>query len=83
MDRKESTYRLENKHHSQNIQNTGNKLQRRNYKGVSLKCTGYQILTAVINNRLTKYTDDVNGEYQAGFKSGKPTIDEIFIVRIC
>jgi len=26
MDRKESTYRLENKHHSQNIQNMGNKL---------------------------------------------------------
>ena len=61
----------------------GNKLQCHNYKGVSLKCTGYQILTTVINNRLKKYTDDVNGEYQVGFKSGKPTIDEIFTVRIC
>jgi hypothetical protein len=45
---------------------------------VSLKCTGYQILTTVINNRLKKYTDDVNGEYQAGLESGKTSVDEIF-----
>jgi len=37
MDRKESTYRLENKHHSQNIQNTGNKLQCHNYKRIIIK----------------------------------------------
>jgi hypothetical protein len=83
MERKESTYRLENKHHSQNIQNTGNKLQRHNYKRILLKCIGYQILNTVINNRIKKYTDSVNGEYQAELKSGKPTIDEIFTVRIC
>ena len=28
-------------------------------------------ITTVINNRLKKYTDDVNGEYKARFKSGK------------
>jgi hypothetical protein len=59
MNRKERTYRSENKHHSQNIQNTGNKLQCHNYKGISLKCKEYQILTTVINNRLKKYTDEV------------------------
>jgi hypothetical protein len=74
---------LENKHHSQNIQNMGNKLRSHNYKRILLKCIGYQILTIVINNRIKKYTDNVNGEYQAGLKSGKPTIDDIFTVRIC
>jgi hypothetical protein len=61
----------------------GNKLQCHNYKRILLKCIGYQILTTVINNRIKKYTDDVNGEYQAGLKPGKPTTDEIFTVRIC
>jgi hypothetical protein len=78
IDRKESTYRLENKHHSPNTQNKGNKLQCHNYRGISLIRTGYKILPIVINSRFKKYTDHINGEYQAGFKSGKPTIDEIF-----
>jgi hypothetical protein len=44
-------------------------------------CTGYKIVTTVINNRLKKYTDHIIGEYQAGFRSGKTTTDQIFTVK--
>jgi len=40
-----------------------------------------KILTTVFNYRLQKYTDHINGEYQAGFKAGKSTTDQIFIVK--
>jgi len=59
----------------------GDKLQCKNYRGISLLCTGYKILTTVINNRLKKYTEHITGEYQARFRTGKSTIDQIFTVK--
>jgi len=61
--------------------NRGNKLQCKNYRGISLLCKGYKILTTVINNRLKKYTKYIIGEYQAGFRTGKCTTDQIFTVK--
>ena len=53
----------------------------KNYRGISLLCTGYKILTTVLNNRLKKYTEAIIGEYQAGFRTGKSTTDQTFIVK--
>ena len=39
------------------------------------------ILTTVINNILKKYTEYIIGEYQAGFRTGKLTTDQIFTVK--
>jgi len=60
----------------------GDKLQCKNYRGLSLLCTGYRVLTTVINNRLKKYTEHIIGEYQAGFRTGKSTTDQTFTVKI-
>jgi len=35
----------------------------------------------VINNRLNKCTEYITGEYQAGFRTGKLTTDQIFTVK--
>jgi sorting nexin-29 len=63
------------------FKNKGDKLQCKNYTGILLLCTGYKILTTVINNKLKKYTEHIIGEYQAGFRSGKSTTDQIFTVK--
>jgi len=60
----------------------GNKLQCQNYRRTSLLRTVYKILTTVINNRLKKYTEYIIGEYQAGFRTGRSTIDQTFTVKI-
>ena len=59
----------------------GDKLQCKNYRGISLLSTGHTMLTTVINNRLIKYTENIIGEYQAGFRTGKSTTDQIFTVK--
>jgi len=61
--------------------NRGDKLQCKNYRGISLLCIGYKILTTVISNILRKYTEYIIGEYQAGFRTGKSTADQIFTVK--
>ena len=82
MEGRENAYRLDNKHYSTNIyKNREDKLQCKNYRGISLLCTGYKILTTVLNNRLKKYTEHIIGEYQAGFRTGKSTTDQIFTVK--
>ena len=62
--------------------NREDKLQCKHYRGISLLCTGYKILTAVINNILKKHTEHIIGEYQAGFRTGKSTTDRNFTVKI-
>jgi sorting nexin-29 len=61
--------------------NKGDKLECANYRGMSLLCTGFKILTTVINNRLKKYMEHTTGEYQAGLGSGKSTNDQIITVK--
>jgi hypothetical protein len=54
-----------------------------NYKGISLFCTEYTVLTIVLNNILKKYTNNKIGECQAGIRVGKSIKDQIFMCKIC
>ncbi|KAJ4438486.1 hypothetical protein ANN_14431 [Periplaneta americana] len=52
-----------------------------NYRGITLLNTTYKIFSRILHNRLLPYTERAIGNYQAGFRSGKSTIDQIFILR--
>lgn len=52
-----------------------------NYRGISLLCTTYKILSDIIFKRFTQYVDPKIGGYQCGFWKGKSSKDQIFTPR--
>jgi hypothetical protein len=52
-----------------------------NYCGVTLLDVIYKIFACLIYNRLTKYSELTLGEYQAGLRPSRSTIDQIHVVR--
>jgi len=56
-----------------------------NYRGISLCDSSSKIYGAIINQRLQKWVEEHNltGEYQAGFKKGYSTIDNLFTLISC
>jgi sorting nexin-29 len=63
------------------IYKKGDKLVCNNYRGISLLCVPYQILTSILQDRLEPLAERIIGEYQAGFRKGMSTIDQIFTVK--
>jgi sorting nexin-29 len=61
--------------------NKGDKFAMKKLQSNIITMYRIQILTAVINNRVKKYTGHIIGEYQAGFRTGKSTTDQIFTVK--
>lgn len=59
----------------------GERLRCENYRGVSLLCVAYKIFTDLLRQRITPYVEENIGQYQGGFRRGKSTIDQLFIVR--
>lgn len=60
----------------------GDKEKTENYREISLLCTEYKIYTDVLRRRLEKKIEEKNliPESQAGFRRGRGTLDNIFIL---
>lgn len=60
----------------------GEKEQVESYRGISLLCSAYKIYAEILRNRLEKETEDkgILPESQSGFRRGRSTIDNIFIL---
>lgn len=52
-----------------------------NYRGISLLNTAYKILSLILLERLKPYTQEIVGEYQAGFKQNRSTNDQMYALR--
>jgi hypothetical protein len=53
----------------------------KNYRGISLQSVPGKVFTKMIHNRMKQYVEEFLGEEQAGFRSGRSTIDQIFTMR--
>jgi sorting nexin-29 len=57
------------------------KLVCNNYKGISLLCVPYKHFRSILRGRLEPLAERIMGEYQAGIRKGRSTIDHIFTVK--
>ena len=64
------------------IYKKGDRLDCHNYRGISLLCTVYKIFTYILRKKLEPYYERVIGEYQAGFRRGTSTTDQIYTVKL-
>ncbi|KAK6736431.1 hypothetical protein RB195_019237 [Necator americanus] len=53
----------------------------RNYRGISLLRVMYKVLERIILDRLIKHREETMRDKQAGFRPGRSTIDQVFIVK--
>jgi len=63
------------------IYKKGDKTGFSNYRGISLLPSTYKILSNILLQRLTPYTDEIIGDHQCGFLGNRSTTDHIFCIR--
>jgi sorting nexin-29 len=63
------------------IYKKGDKLECMNYRRIALLCTAYKVFANILRNRLEPITERIIGEFQAGFRPGRSTIDQFFTVK--
>jgi hypothetical protein len=59
----------------------GDKTDFRNYRDVSILSTTYKILSNVLLERLTPYTEEITGDNKCGFQHSRSTIYQVLCVR--
>ncbi|KAK6765156.1 hypothetical protein RB195_025192 [Necator americanus] len=52
-----------------------------NYRGISLLLVMYKVLERIILDRLINHREETMRDEHAGFRPGRSTIDQVFIVR--
>lgn len=58
----------------------GDKIECENYKGISLLNLAYKICFKLLLNRINPYIEENLGEYQCGFRKGRPTIEQQIVI---
>ena len=56
-------------------------MQCKNYQPITLMNVAYKIFATILSNRLSEIMESKLGEYQAGFRPNRSTVDNIFILR--
>jgi sorting nexin-29 len=51
-----------------------------NYRGISLLCIAYKILSNILFNRLSLCVEGIIGDYQCEFRQERSTNDQIFTI---
>jgi hypothetical protein len=59
----------------------GDKLDRKNYRGICLLNVTYKVFAKILYDRLLPHANAAVQHYQAGFQSGKSTSDKLFALR--
>lgn len=63
------------------IYKKGDRRDCKNYRGITLLNVIYKIFSILIYNRLVVYGEREVSEYQCGFRTGRSTMDNIFMLR--
>jgi sorting nexin-29 len=61
------------------VHRKGDKINCSNYRGMSLLCTSYKMLSNILS-MLRPYIDEIIGVHQCGFRRNRSTTDQIFCI---
>jgi sorting nexin-29 len=62
------------------VHKKGDKVNCKNYRGISLLSTSYKMLSCILLSRLGPYIDEIIGAHQCGFRHNRATTDQIFCI---
>lgn len=63
------------------IHKKGDKKECNNYRGISLLSVPGKVYTRILQQRMKRYVEDIVAEEQAGFRVGRGTVDQLFVIR--